>query len=130
MSSVRKRKIEEVFTNNPEVYKRKECPIVFTLMEAIKTITKQNNELERIIEANTNTKREIKETSSRIKRTVETMDRSTINQFLKNHKYEEIQKGMYKVNVQTDLQEYIPGATQTIVSGVTKNQEIGGADSK
>lgn len=83
-------------------YKRKQDPAAFTLMEALDMITKYTRILDKLVGENPNTKKEIKETVSHLRKNAEVIGRITVQEWLEEHKWERIEKQIFDVDVQTD----------------------------
>lgn len=91
-----------------------ESPEAFTLVETIGELTKQMTQLEKIIQNNNNTKREIKEIAEKMKRQVDIFGRKMIKEWLQKHKYEIPKIPTYDVDIQTNIKpETCSQSTQT-----------------
>lgn len=88
----KKRKMGDTFFSEMfDTCKKKECPIVFTLMEALKSITKITKDVVKVVDANVNTKKEVKELTQRLKRNVEVIHREPIKSWLGEHRWEKVE---------------------------------------
>lgn len=94
------------------------------LNEAINAIVKLGSDLERYIEQNT--KREIKDIQVKLKRQTEILQRHAIQNWIRKHKYEEIQKMTHDVDCQATPTDTKECSTQTIdCSGLAVLPTIG-----
>ncbi|XP_048519131.1 uncharacterized protein LOC125503173, partial [Dendroctonus ponderosae] len=97
----RKRKLLDtsIHKGEDQIYKKRESPEYFTLVESLESITKLANDLEGYVEQNT--KREIKEIARRLKRQVNVINQPYVTQWLNQFKYERIEKMTIDVDTQT-----------------------------
>lgn len=83
-------------------YKKKENPVVFDLLEALESFKRHQNTLERLVESNPNTKKEIKEAVLKLKKNVEVINRDTVTKWLEEHKWEKVEKQTFDIDCQTE----------------------------
>ncbi|KAK4887459.1 hypothetical protein RN001_003730 [Aquatica leii] len=76
-----------------EIYKRKANPVVADLVE----------ELQKTVDANVNTKREVKEITNRIRRQVDNLNKESVKTFLENNKWDKLEKVRLDVDIQTEV---------------------------
>ncbi|ENN74968.1 hypothetical protein YQE_08464, partial [Dendroctonus ponderosae] len=95
-SPLKKRKLLDTSIHKGEgqIYKKRESPEYFTLVERREIITKLANDLQ-------NTKREVKEIARRLKRQINVINQSYITQWLNQFKYEKIDKMTIDMDTQT-----------------------------
>lgn len=91
-------------------YKKKESSEVFIIKEAMEAVTKLVTELQKHNEQNT--KREIKDITTKLARQVETFNRQSIKTWLERNKYEKIEKMTIDMDTQT-MSNRKESATQT-----------------
>lgn len=86
VGSIKKRKVDDRDIGELEDA-RIECPVAFMIMEAVATITKQTEALEKIVAANNNTKKEIKELTEKLKKQISLLNRDKVKKWFDGHKY-------------------------------------------
>lgn len=98
------RKRKERTSEGPQMepYKRQKCPAVFTLQEAIAGISKAFKEMEQFVELK-NTKTEIKEKSSILRKYINTLNKDIIRNFIQENQFEKLEKMTYDADVQVDM---------------------------
>ncbi|KAJ8965282.1 hypothetical protein NQ314_004245 [Rhamnusium bicolor] len=84
--------------------KKVEDSIVFILRESFEMIIKTTAELERRVGENPNTKREIKELVSKLKKGTEVLGRSSTKEWLEEHKWKQVDVPKYDVDTQTSTE--------------------------
>lgn len=97
----RKRK-ERISDVSEGPYKRKLCSAAFTLNEAITGITKTFKEMEKYLELK-NTKTEIKEKSSCLRKHIALLNKNIVQDFIKANQYEIQEKMTFDADIQVDL---------------------------
>lgn len=91
---------------NPEdgVYIKKECPEVFVLKEELNQIVRLVKELEKKTGEMYNPKKELVNLVSKLSRSVQVLNRTSILTWLENHRYEPVEKMTIDADVQTDAE--------------------------
>ncbi|XP_071057249.1 uncharacterized protein PF3D7_1120000-like [Onthophagus taurus] len=101
---VKKRKVHdtsiEKVDQEGQVYKMRESPECFLVEESLDMVKKLVKNLQSYIEQNT--KREIKETTTKLTRQMDALDRDSIKQWLKKLRYEPAEKMVFDADTQTD----------------------------
>ncbi|XP_071056461.1 uncharacterized protein [Onthophagus taurus] len=103
-------------------YKKIEISEVFVLKESIEAITKLTNGLSEKIEQNTS--RIIKDLIGRLQKQVDAINKRTIQEWIENHKYAEVEKMMHDSDIQTDPPKMVDMGTQTREVGTVEEFSI------
>ena len=98
----RKRKRGSITPHKEEIYKKKEDPVAFVILESLTMIKKYAEDLHKRIEQNPNTKREIKDISGSLKRQMEVFTRGTTKEWFEKHRWEVYDTPKYEVDVQVE----------------------------
>lgn len=78
-------------------------PTAFTINDSVKMLTSLCRNLEKVVEANNNTKKEIKDITERMKRQVDTLNTESVKEWFKTHKYFKPEIPVYDVDTQVNL---------------------------
>lgn len=101
---VKKRKVVDTSFNSSQIetVNKVECMTAVSICETIKSLINNSKDMEKYITENSNTKREIKETSANIRRNIEVLKSSVIKNWLEEHRWVSPKIPTYDVDVQTD----------------------------
>lgn len=105
VSGQKKRKVIDTSLNESlqDAINLVEDPIAFTIREPIKTLTNLCRNLGKVVEANNNTKKEIKDITERIKRQIDALNTDTAKKWLKEHKFQKPEIPKYNVDTQVNI---------------------------
>lgn len=110
----RKRKISELGLGmEGEAYKKEEDSCMFVMMEAIYELTRHSKELDKQVTENQNTKKEIKDLSSKIRRQMEVLNRQALREWRERHRFKKVEPIMLEADTQTG-RNVAEVATQTV----------------
>ena len=107
LNTKKKRKVSEIqpeeLSLESHIIKKKEDPVAFVLMEALELIAKCSRDLNKLIEDSPTTKKEIKETSAKLKKAAEVVGRKSTKEWLEARKWGHIDMPKYDVECQANM---------------------------
>ncbi|CAH0558572.1 unnamed protein product [Brassicogethes aeneus] len=96
------KKRKRVSLEPEKIVKRNKCPTATELVETLKAIVECTKNLDKVVGENRNTKTEIKDIVSKLKRRTDNLSRNTIKEWLEQHMHEPVPIPTYEGDTQTE----------------------------